>query len=712
MKIIIIIIYLFIVNDSLKAQNVLIPFRKGNLWGYANEEGKIIVEPKYNRTYLFGLEKYKYFLNKNINNEILMGLIKKSGEIIIEPIYNYIYEVEVASYITDINAYNYEDKYYREYCRFKKRGEKLTENYFVANTNANPNSLLQNYIDSTGKILLKDVENINIIKKYRTGFFNFIFQKNKLFGVADNGAKIIVQPKYEQLLYVKELNNEDYYIVTEKGRTGVITANSKIIIPFAVQNIKEVKYIDIDEILFRVIKNKQQAIYNNTGKKLIGFTQKYIEVKEEIKNSKTTVAFTLLDKENNEGNIMETGVSEKVYEARPDEENKPFSKIEYNRTINNKKVELFTKDNLYGLKYTDENKIIIEPKYKRLVWCTDVSFQNNVAINYLYATTEKGVGIINSENKIIIPIKYKDIRPSSNNTYYNNKATHYIVTKNNLIKGVLNHKNEMKIPFKYKEIEDAIFGETDTICNFFVTNKNDLIGIVNSNNKIILPDVYNSLVHLSNINQNNTNSYFLAKQAGKGYGIIDKNNIIILPIKFDSILNTSLTFNNNGYDYMKLITSHYFPVIENKKYAFVKSNGDYIIPPQNNTLYKLLNPEQYADEYYAVIKIVNEEKSVFVYGLISNKRIITQLDSGYYFQNYNVINNYKKGIIQIENLERLQGIAFTIINKIIPPIYYRITNSYTLKNNKIQYYELEKRLDNGESYIDIINENGLQFFEN
>ncbi len=710
MKNILITFILFTIAKNNIAQNLLIPYRKGSLWGYANEEGKVIVTPKFTNTYLFGEEKYKPVFNKDANNNLLTGYIKNDGKVIIEPIYKQVYGLENETFVRYQGYKIIEDNKYGEYSATTKNSERLSNNYFVASMK--DDGTMQNYMDSTGKILLKDVENINIIKKYGKGFFDIIFKKNKLIGIADYNAKIILQPKYEKINYVNELNKEDYYIVTTQGKTALITGDAKIIIPFAIQTIDEVKYTYTNDILFRVGKNKQQAIYNNTGKKLIGFTPKYIEVNMVTKNGKRVAEFNLIGKKNNEAIIQEMGVSEKISYMPDSEADKPFTRVEYNRNVEGKNVELFTKGDLYGLKYVENSTILIPPIYKKLGWCLDVSFQDNVAINYLYATTEKGVGIINAVNKIIIPIKYKDLKPSYSNNYQNNKVAHYIATKGNLKKGLLNHKNEIKIPFEYKDITDAFFGGTGTTCNFFVTNKNDLIGVVNSENKNILPEVYSSLQYLSNITDNNTKVYFIAKLADKGYGIIDKNNVAILPIKYDSILNTSLTFINNDNNYLKPITDFYFPVIENKKYAYVKSNGDYMIPPQNDELYRLLNPQQNEDEYYAVTKILDAKKRVFEYGLISNKRVIPHMDSGYFFPYYNVINDYKKGIIQFENLQQFQGMLFTKLNIIIPPAYFRISKSYTIKNHKLQYYELEKRLNNGESYVDIINENGLQFFEN
>jgi WG containing repeat len=715
MKNLLFIIVFFYTATASFAQDLLIPYRKGNLWGYANEEGKIVVEPKYSKTYLFGEDKYKYLINKNIKNETLIGLIKKSGEVIVEPKYNYVYEVEVATFIKNYNSNTFGDVAYYNYERYKKKGEKLIENYFL--TSNKEAGGVQEYRDSTGKILMNNIEVLEITKKYGEGFFNFSYKQNNLIGVADYKAKIILLPKYESIEFVREINKADYYIVTEKGKTGLITATGKVIIPFAIQVIKKVKFPATEELLLKVFKNKQSAIFNASGKKLIGFTSKYIEINVTTKNSKEQITFELRDDENKNGTIQDE-TSEKSYDM-PDKryaDMPPERNIIYFRSLNNKNIEIYKKEELYGLRYTDDSVIIIQPKYEKLVWCMDVSFQRNNGYNFMYVTTKNGIGIIDTENKIIIPTIYKDVYPSMYNNTYETFNSLYIVTKKDNTKGVLNNKNEKVVPFNYTSITDALYGKTDSTWNFLVKNKNNLLGIINNKNKTIIPEAYSHLEYASYLNQNFTKYYFIAKPFGKGYGIIDLNNTIILPTKYDSLINTYLNFRNTDYNYPKPITTHYFYVKENNQYSYVRSNGDYIIPPQNNPLRNLLNAYENETEYYAITEsYLKENKMVYNYELISSKRgILIPGDSAYYYNDINTINDYKKGIVQIENVRRLQGIAFINKGKIINPIYYRISKSYLLKNNKknIQYYELEYRPDYGEGYIDIVNENGLQFFEN
>src|SRR5690606_39734726 len=66
---------------SLSAQE-LIPFRKGNLWGYADDQGKIVIEPRFERTWFFTGDDVARVRQKG-----LYGYIDRSGNFVIPPKY-------------------------------------------------------------------------------------------------------------------------------------------------------------------------------------------------------------------------------------------------------------------------------------------------------------------------------------------------------------------------------------------------------------------------------------------------------------------------------------------------------------------------------------------------------------------------------------------------------------------------------------------------
>jgi hypothetical protein len=51
-RVLLLAVFCLLLNQGL-AQPSLVPYRKGDLWGYATREGQIVIAPAYERTYLF-----------------------------------------------------------------------------------------------------------------------------------------------------------------------------------------------------------------------------------------------------------------------------------------------------------------------------------------------------------------------------------------------------------------------------------------------------------------------------------------------------------------------------------------------------------------------------------------------------------------------------------------------------------------------------------
>ena len=61
----------------------LIPYRKGSLWGYANENGQIVIPPKYERTYFFSSDGLARIKSNN-----MYGYMDAQGKVVIVPKYS------------------------------------------------------------------------------------------------------------------------------------------------------------------------------------------------------------------------------------------------------------------------------------------------------------------------------------------------------------------------------------------------------------------------------------------------------------------------------------------------------------------------------------------------------------------------------------------------------------------------------------------------
>ena len=69
-------------------QEIYIPYRVGTKWGLCNEEGKIILEPKYDSLDFSGYDTNQDVLTPKINNK--EGLII-GGKVLFEPVFEHIY---------------------------------------------------------------------------------------------------------------------------------------------------------------------------------------------------------------------------------------------------------------------------------------------------------------------------------------------------------------------------------------------------------------------------------------------------------------------------------------------------------------------------------------------------------------------------------------------------------------------------------------------
>lgn len=65
----------------------LIPYRKGNLWGYCNKTGEIILEPNYGllTRFKYGLAYFSFPFDPNFNGEIKIGVFNSDLEIVLHP---------------------------------------------------------------------------------------------------------------------------------------------------------------------------------------------------------------------------------------------------------------------------------------------------------------------------------------------------------------------------------------------------------------------------------------------------------------------------------------------------------------------------------------------------------------------------------------------------------------------------------------------------
>ncbi|MCH8904132.1 MAG: WG repeat-containing protein [Bacteroidetes bacterium] len=200
----------------------LIPYRKGELWGYADTTGKIIIKPKY--TYLS-------VFSSNLVSARYKGkkvLINKQGRLICK--YDYIGNLDngYARISNDNKLWGLIDSLGKEIVSPCYRSiEKMSEGYAAVYKDK------YGYIDSTGK--LKVPHKYNTAQPFYKGraWVNF---ENKP-GSIDKDGNWRFLGEYE---YVSFLNNQRA-IVFNGQFYGIVDMEDQTIVPFKYRSIKEIK---------------------------------------------------------------------------------------------------------------------------------------------------------------------------------------------------------------------------------------------------------------------------------------------------------------------------------------------------------------------------------------------------------------------------------------------------------------------------------------
>jgi hypothetical protein len=717
MKLLFTLLITLLLAENTTAQSVMIPYRKDSLWGYANEAGKIVVEPKYSNTRFFYKSKYAYPEKKIEADKILYGIVDGNGKIISEPKYRNV------SLIRDIDfsykAKNNVDGYYLENNRIKF-AEKYGEYYFVVSTN----DLIQTVqmIDSTSKIIIDNLQSIAIVKTFKDGEANLMVSKNNKYGLININGKTIIPIVYDWIDYYASEDDKDVMIIRKEKAYALIDGNGKVLIPSKSRVIKKYRNYENVQGLFQVFENEKSAIFYADGKMLTPFSNKKVYVKSKSKAGKEVLSFIY---ENEIGDEIAQAVYERTYvqaanmamEKPPadyiSKDNTSDPQTEWQNYINTRVIDGFSiiikkTGDKYGVKRIADSSIIIDAIYDTLYW----AFPRGDNRIYLIASKKNKFGLIQSDNEISIPFLYKKLQPIEFVSLKESHKGNFIATNKKNIIGLLDEENNIIIPFNYESLEYFPSGKySDTSCEFIAKNKKSLFGLINNHGEILIPETYKKLYGVESNYYNKTNKYFYVLNEQNKYGIISQNNSVFLPLIYDSILafyNLFDRYNTNSF------TNSAYSVRVNGKFG-IANKSCYLFEPIANEPMLLLNNNLSDSTFYAVSNVTNsKDQNLFC----SKNGLLVNAEKKYNFvlgENY--INDFKNGVIKFtDNKTGLFGI---IINnkklEIVPAKYNAIgvydfyANDYAPKNKTVKYYAL-----NNYPYsttADIITNTGIKFFE-
>lgn len=332
---------------------------EGYRYGYIDKNGKQILEPSYNEinritdiknnkeVYLLASKNGKYGVlenNKiiiphlyeeiefNKTNQIFIvqrnskqGIITLKGKEILRPEYDYV--LCTGSKITTKKGENIEI--------YNANGEKQEYKY-------------DNTIETTNENYVITVDN------------------EDRFGIINKQGQTLIENKYQYIEYAFE----NYFIVTENGKVGVLDVNDGILIEFKYDIIQKVKG-----------KNALQAIISNTNT-----IEMYNDKIEKQMSIKDAILYTY-------NNYIKLISSEDMQYL--DNNGNVISNKEL---LKNNQLFSYKKDGKWGF-VDNSNNIIVEPEY-------DIVTEFNM-YGFAGVKKEEKWGVVNSEGKIIVEPSYK-----------------------------------------------------------------------------------------------------------------------------------------------------------------------------------------------------------------------------------------------------------------------------------------------------------------
>ena len=224
-------------NICSKIDSILVPFRKGDQWGYMNSKGKYIINPGYDSVGFFGHNKEKKrlaFVKKD--NETF--LINESGQRVADSVADngnihlrYRLMLDILNELQrDIEERLYFPSKDGRYAFRTQTDTVLGFDYTNFGSYDKKKRLLTLKKDKW--ILFDDTGNELSQYDSISSFYNdqvaVIREKNK-FGLIDGHGKIVVKPKYQT---IEKFNISDpFIIVRRKNKYGLIDKKGRVIAP-------------------------------------------------------------------------------------------------------------------------------------------------------------------------------------------------------------------------------------------------------------------------------------------------------------------------------------------------------------------------------------------------------------------------------------------------------------------------------------------------
>lgn len=222
----------------------LIPFTRGNLWGYSDSSGKIIIEPKWEKVDFFSNGEAKVFPDASKWNSVC--IIDSLGNYIVPPSRHWDGTYWSLNSYDDTGKWGIIDKGNKIkipfiYDKISRRNSQSL-NTFLFNENKNQWFLIaekdgkQGIIGKSNTVLIPfDYEDIYFVQENIYSKPNqydyFIVRKKEKYGLINFENHLLIPPMYDSVIFnLETFKNLGYITIQENGKSGIIDSNNRMIV--------------------------------------------------------------------------------------------------------------------------------------------------------------------------------------------------------------------------------------------------------------------------------------------------------------------------------------------------------------------------------------------------------------------------------------------------------------------------------------------------
>jgi len=546
------IFFVLLIVGTLYGEN-LIPYRKGDKWGFATEDKKIVIRPKYDKVWPFGEDETatKVMLKGKY------GMIDKRGKEVVRPIYDEIEWFSESLLLVKfnnkyglLNANNFREVVKPVYDEIKQ--SPFFESFLVVKLSDKYGLLRADNFKEVVKPKYSNIEKIWPRQFSMHEGFECTEQGNENFlkvyvgdkvGLIDTTGNEVIPIKYEDINIV--LGEKTLVKFKENGKWGIMDLSGKVILQ---ANYEWVCYNE-GKVIFAVLDNKPYA-FDTSGKEI-----QYEFKKEEEYSKNYEAQYEFEDKEDyGEFSIVSRAGKEGVVSK----DGKVIIPIAYDEIRYDERNEIF-----FIAKKEYKDKWRLEYKYK---W-----------------------GLANKKGKIFVPMKYdylttfcKGLIVVKSNDKFGlmDKTGKIIVYPKYDMLGLVEESNDeryriIRISEGQGSFYNAFFAENRSLSvwsdyqikyveeycrDLFLVGNNDKFGLIDEKGTEVLRTEFDEVAPYEDL--------ILARKGDK-WGIFDLKGKTILEIKYDWISFEDL---KEGRDLVR--------VKENYEAGLVDRKGNIVIPPK------------------------------------------------------------------------------------------------------------------------------------